>query len=250
MLKRSIFNNGANLQLSAIMELEQHRPTQRLKDWSKRKLHRCGGSQLVEDGINRQRRSEKDASSSIMSADRSFAVLVEKKVLGSVHHYKEVQCLCDCVGTCVPLPCVDISVVVVDVFVWFKSFEVDHTKAVQTRIRKLAKSVYKPCLTTAQKTIDWKAVTGFSATTSWNSPGASSLINATLDMELCNFLDLADKWDDIDKCWWSCLLQDGPMVVKKIGDLQWYLTLFEAAHVGITWPVELLMHSSTLYWSW
>ena len=91
MVSRSIFSIGPNQQLIAIMKLEEHKSSDRLAGWTKRRLHRVGGSQLVEDGICRQRRSEKHSANSIMSADRSFATLIQKRVLGSVHHYKEAM---------------------------------------------------------------------------------------------------------------------------------------------------------------
>ena len=48
----------------------------------------------MEDGVNIGRRSEELAKSSVMSPDRAFATLVNKKVLNQVHKYKEVFFCC------------------------------------------------------------------------------------------------------------------------------------------------------------
>ena len=96
MVKRSLFNNGPNIQFTAIMLKVGYERTPELQQWLTKLDSRIGGSQLVEDGVNIGRRSEELAESSVMSPDRAFATLVNKKVLNQVHKYKEVFFLLFC----------------------------------------------------------------------------------------------------------------------------------------------------------
>ena len=101
MVKRSLFNNGPNIQFTAIMLKVGYERTPELQQWLTKLYSRIGGSQLVEDGVNVGRRSEELAKSTVMSPDRAFATLVNKKVLNQVHKYKEVFFCCFAVVSCV-----------------------------------------------------------------------------------------------------------------------------------------------------
>ena len=62
-----------------------------LDNFTKKKLKRVGGSQLVEDGICRARREEGENNARIMKPERMMSTLLDKQVLGKVHRYKEVH---------------------------------------------------------------------------------------------------------------------------------------------------------------
>jgi hypothetical protein len=65
--------------------------TDALRTWIQKKYNRLAASQLVEDGVNRQRRSEKAGKNSIMAAARTYTSLITKKILGGVHRFSEVH---------------------------------------------------------------------------------------------------------------------------------------------------------------
>ena len=63
-------------------------------EWAAGRLQRLRASQLVEDGIQRQRRSETKSPNFVMAPDRLYATLVQKQVLSKVHDYDEAfSCL-------------------------------------------------------------------------------------------------------------------------------------------------------------
>ena len=94
MQKRSLFINGPNIQFTAIMQKEGYARSPALVAWLRKVHSRIGGSQLVEDGVNRGRRSEQLASSTAMSPSRAYATLLTKQVLGKVHKYNEAFFCC------------------------------------------------------------------------------------------------------------------------------------------------------------
>ena len=92
----------------------------------------------------------------------------------------------------------------------------------------MAKSVYIPDLQSANKRIDLKAMTGFAQKAPWNSPNAESMLNATMDLELCNILASTGRsWTELNSAWWTVLMQGGGMLVKAKDTVQWYYTLDE-----------------------
>jgi hypothetical protein len=68
----------------------QNYRTPKFAEWVAKKYNRIAVSQLVEDGVNRERRSEVKGSNTIVAAERSFHVLIKKEALSKVHKYKEV----------------------------------------------------------------------------------------------------------------------------------------------------------------
>jgi hypothetical protein len=64
--------------------------TVRLRDWVASKYSRIAVSQIVEDGVMRERRSEQNGCNTVMAAERTFYVLIQKQILSKVHKYKEV----------------------------------------------------------------------------------------------------------------------------------------------------------------
>lgn len=52
-------------------------------DFVRKKMRRIGASQLVEDGVQRERKAEKRSTNTIMVSQRVFATLVDRKVLGN-----------------------------------------------------------------------------------------------------------------------------------------------------------------------
>ena len=89
MMNRSIFQSGPNVQLTTILQLVAYGRSPRLLQHLNDMACRIGGSQLVEDGVCRQRRDEERAKSNVMSPDRAYSTLVTKDILGGVHRYKE-----------------------------------------------------------------------------------------------------------------------------------------------------------------
>ncbi len=65
--------------------------TDKLVSWIMKKYHRLAASQLIEDGIQRQRKSEKNSNNSIIAAERTYTTLITKKVLGNVDRFNEVD---------------------------------------------------------------------------------------------------------------------------------------------------------------
>lgn len=58
-------------------------------DFVRKKMRRIGASQLVEDGVQRERKAEKRSTNTIMVSQRVFATLIDRKVLGNTHRYRE-----------------------------------------------------------------------------------------------------------------------------------------------------------------
>ena len=90
----SLFNTGPNICFTNILQKEAYARSPQLVAWLQKVHSRIGGSQLVEDGVNRGRRSEQLASSTAMSPDRAYATLLTKNVLGGVHKYNEAFLCC------------------------------------------------------------------------------------------------------------------------------------------------------------
>ena len=63
-----------------------------MESFCRQRSLRIIGSQLIEDGINRIRKSEGDGVSAAMANERVWASLVVKDVLGNVHRYSEARC--------------------------------------------------------------------------------------------------------------------------------------------------------------
>ena len=93
-MQRSIFQSGPNIQFTAIMHKLGYTRSPQLVQHIDKIACRVGGSQLVEDGIRRQRRDEERAQSNVMSPDRAYATLINKNMLGGVHRYHEAALLC------------------------------------------------------------------------------------------------------------------------------------------------------------
>lgn len=55
--------------------------TERLVKWVEKKMLRIGASQIVEDGVQRERKAEKRSTNTIMVSQRVYATLVDRKVL-------------------------------------------------------------------------------------------------------------------------------------------------------------------------
>ena len=93
MVQRSIFQSGPNIHLAAMLRKVGYNRSPQLLQHLDKGARRIGGSQLVEDGVCRQRRDEEKAQSSVMSPDRAYATLVNKQILGGVHRYNEASYL-------------------------------------------------------------------------------------------------------------------------------------------------------------
>ena len=89
MVKRSIFQSGPNQCLQQVLVDNGYTRNDVVIAHVESRALRVGGSQLVEDGVNRQRRSEQTSGNQIMASERAYSALITTRVLGNVHRYEE-----------------------------------------------------------------------------------------------------------------------------------------------------------------
>lgn len=91
LVERSSFSVPCVQQIVLICQSAGWRWTSSIGEWAAVRFRRFRGTMLIEDGFKRQRRRESRGQSRQGRVERSWAVLVEKKVLSSVHAYTEVS---------------------------------------------------------------------------------------------------------------------------------------------------------------
>lgn len=89
MVARSLFQTTIVKQYAAVFESVNFVLTLALVAWLGRKHRRLVGTQLIEDGFNRERRAEQSSTSGAIGCDRIWHTLVKRKVLGEVHRFDE-----------------------------------------------------------------------------------------------------------------------------------------------------------------
>ena len=113
--------------------------------------------------------------------------------------------------------------------------------------KRLGMSVYKPNLKRAQTRLNFAGVTGFGDKTKWHSPNATSMFASTMDLEVGQFLLEHNLFNSLEQVWWGCLFRTTDVCVKHQGSPKWQLLLGEDYNVGISWPVDITLHSSCAY---
>ena len=179
-VKRSSFNNINVQQLVSLLDGTGWVLNDTLEAWMRRRHSRCLATQVVEDAFKRQRRREAVGQSRAGGLLRTWGILMEKEVLGSVHHYKEIS------GSQVNLP----------------------------RAASLDANCFKP--NPAASKLPLSKVIGFNATPGWYSPSPEESCVEHADHAMLEYLDEHSlQPQELSNAWLTCLLKHASCLVRE-----------------------------------
>ncbi|CAK0889119.1 unnamed protein product [Prorocentrum cordatum] len=204
-VKHSVFTEASSLQLVRIMEEETWQLTDRVRAWADKAYSGIVSTQITEDAFNRQRRGEKKGSNRLVSRIRRHSVLVQRKVIQSVHKYKPVK----------------------------------YHNVVPPKNRKLPDEAFHSNAKDA--TLNMLAIPGHASSASWYSPSAQNFPQRYVELEMVDQLCGENKqWHRLDSTWWSYLLDGPTILVRKTGSAQWYFSLgmFASGDGALGWPAK------------
>jgi len=184
-------------QLIAICEAEEWKATEPLIAWAAEKEKALRSSQLIEDGFQRERRQETRGSNQQVSCDRTWSILLEKKILEEVHGYNPIE------------PVGEVA-----------------------KGETLLGSTYRP--QARQVSTELRGIMGTSPTPSWVtfSPANSGVVFA--DLQLMEWCRQADAWKKGAHSGWSILMQGNTLLRRRCSEGPWFFAL---GHVGGVMPV-------------
>ena len=143
----------------------------------------------------------------------TYARLIKKEVLSTVHHYAEPR--------------------------------LDAVPA-QRGAARIHEEGFRPKLQSA--TLKFKEVTGPpNSKASWYSPGFANLPKATAQLDLVRHLHEHGSWDDAEWSWLSVFFTGERLLVKKIDKPDWFFALGAVCDTtAIVWKAVELKVASTL----
>lgn len=168
--KRSCFHTVPVQQLVAICRQSEWRWTPNIAAWISKKHPRFKASQACEDAFKRQRRREARGQNRRERTERNFGVLLEREVLGKVHHFTEVDAQ-DC-----HLP--------------YGS--------------SLPSDAYEHKVDT---TLPYKQIISYSSGTTWYSPGPDAQAAEHADHGLLRYLKAKGQPQLLENLWLCCFLK-------------------------------------------
>ena len=113
--------------------------------------------------------------------------------------------------------------------------------------KRLSGLVYKPSLKQAKKRIPFNEIPGKNQKAPWISVGASHMIEQTTDLDVLQFVEDNNLWDNMDDLWWTCLFQGSNMVVKEVASSALFWVLGQDGFMAYGWPLIYEKHSSGKY---
>ena len=71
------------------------------------------------------------------------------------------------------------------------------------------------------------------------------MIEQTTDLDVLQFVEEKDLWDNMDDLWWNCLFQGSNMVVKEVASSALFWVLGQDGFQAYGWP---LIWEKTFQW--
>lgn len=203
--QRSMFQLVVYEQLVALLQRANWRPDESVRRFVRSSNSRIMGTQLCEDGFNRQKNAPKYANRR-GKIETAFGTLIKKHVLGEVHKFNEV--------------CADDALLV--------------------RNRVLDARVFEP--KSRQASMNFADISSGRARAPWFSPGAEGLPIPFADMLLLRMVKLQGLEDKLPDCSFGSLMHmSHHIVVKQSPDSEgrgWFFPLCMLGSLVLAWPAD------------
>ena len=209
MYERSIFQLVPVQQAVHILLKTDWQVTDRVKAFWAEKMSRIIASQVVEDGVQRQRRQETDRHNKRGRNESAFQVLIQKQVASVVHHYY-------------PLPVEQSDL------------------GLQERGWELDTDIF--CMDISQQSLEFQEIASTNSKAPYFSTTAYDYGQVFADLALAKELKLENRYGSLEKLFkLQSLLRGEGFVIRKVvaeGVSCWYLTLGDfCASAAPAWPL-------------
>lgn len=198
--KRSIFELMSVEHLVRCLAEERYEATQKFDDMLKLRFNRLMGTQVLEDGFNRQRRKEELSKNKQGRPQMMMQKLISTSILSGVHHFAEAT--------------VDERVI--------------------QRGTKLGSDVFHPSGKVWERL---REVIGYNRNSTWWSSTPDNQAVPYADLELYRWVRARKREKDLQTSWLSCLLRGPRLLLREVRTKRWFFVLCEiTTSASIGWP--------------
>lgn len=213
-VKRSVFQTPAVMQVVSVLRSESWQCTKAVIDLIDCRTRRIVCSQVTEDGIQRAKRGIEVSKNCVSNSATIWGRLVDRKVLGEVHKFTEV----------------------------------DRSSEAAVRCSALSDDLHEASLAEANKRYNLKGILEGGQSPAWWSPQAVMLPLPVVDLAVGESLRRQRRMAMQQNTFFSQLVKSGKLLIKRRNQdgATWYFALGCACGVAaVCWPAKVIETSAT-----